>query len=160
MCGIYGRVAKERSEREVRSADGFQCHSPGVDGDDSVAAVVAAAAAASVAAAFSTCSKVFVGATSRSQVGWEVGDIVLACTVVLLSSSGCVAWYFFINCGAQTLLEGSQVLSLSGYPFHLIRYCSLRLCWRWARMASTSYSASPSIMSGGGLVKFSPCSFV
>src|SRR6266851_551042 len=91
MCGIYGRVAKERPEGEVRSADRFWCCCSGVDGDDGVAAVVAAAAAvASVAAAFSTCSKVFVGATSRSQVGWEVGDIVLACTVVLLSSSGCV----------------------------------------------------------------------
>src|SRR5216683_4059397 len=63
----------------------------------------------------------------RSWVGWEMGDIVLACTVTLLSSSGCVAWYFFINCGAQTLSKGSQVLSLSGYPFHLIRYCNLRL---------------------------------
>ncbi len=91
MCGIYGRVAKERPEREVRSADRFRCRCPGIDGDGGVAAVVAAAAAAaSVAVALSTCSKVLVGATSRSQVGWEVGDIVLACTVVLLSSSGCV----------------------------------------------------------------------
>src|SRR6266851_9574086 len=64
---------------------------------------------------------------SRCRVVGEVGDVVLACIVALLSSSGFVAWYFFINCGAQTLSEGSQVLSLSGYPFHLIRYCSLRL---------------------------------
>ena len=94
MCGIDGRVAKERPEREVWSADWFWCCCSGVGGDDGVAAVAAAVAAAaavaSVAAAFSASSKVSVGSVSRSQVGWEVGDIVLACTVVLLSSSGCV----------------------------------------------------------------------
>ena len=89
MCGIYGRVTKERPEREVRDADRLWCCCSGVSGDNGVAAV-AAAAVASVAAAFSAWSKVSVGATLRSQVGWVVGDIVLACTVVLLSSSGCV----------------------------------------------------------------------
>ena len=90
MCGIYGRVTKERPEREVRDVDRLWCRCLGVDGDDGVAVVAAAAAVTSVAAAFSALSKVSVGAVPRSQVGWEVGDIILACTVVLLSSSGCV----------------------------------------------------------------------
>jgi len=60
-----------------------------------------------------------------SQVGWEVGvkdDIILACFVVLLSSSRCTSWYFRVSSGAWTFSMGSQVLLLSGYPFHLIRY--------------------------------------
>ena len=125
MCGIDGRVAKEQPEREVRDADRFRGGSLGVNGEGSVTA--AAAAVASVAAATSLLSKVFVGAVSRSQVGWEVSDAVLACSVVLLSSSGCIAWCFLISCAACTLPAGSQVLSLSGYPFHLIRYWSLHL---------------------------------
>ena len=90
MCGIDGRVAEERPEREVRDADRLWSRCSGVDGEDGPAVVAAAAAVTSVAAAASASSKVLVGAVSRSQVGWEVGDIVLACTVVLLSSSGCV----------------------------------------------------------------------
>ncbi len=88
MCGIDGRVAEERPKREVRSADGFRCGSPGVDGDGGF--TTGAAAVTSVAAAASTLSKVSVGAFLRSQVGWE-NDVVLACSVILLSSSGCIA---------------------------------------------------------------------
>jgi hypothetical protein len=83
------------------------------------------AAAASFAAVFSAVAKVFWRSVLMSQVGWKVGkedDIVLACFAVLLSSSGCALWYFQVSSGAWTLLTGSQVLSLSGYPFHLIRY--------------------------------------
>ena len=130
MCGIDGRVAKERPEREVRNADGFRGGGTGVDGEDGFAVVAAAAAAAAVTSVTATASallKVLVGSLLRSQVGWEVNDIILACSVVLLSSSGCAVWYFLISCGACTLSSGSQVLSLSGYPFHLIRYWSLRL---------------------------------
>ncbi len=125
MCGIDGRVAKEQPEREVRDADRFRGGSLGVNGEGSVAA--AAAAVTSVTATASALLKVLVGSLLRSQVGWEVNDIILACSVVLLSSSGCAVWYFLISCGACTLSSGSQVLSLSGYPFHLIRYWSLRL---------------------------------
>ena len=70
--------------------DGLGGGHPGVNGEDGFAFVAAAAAVASAAAAALALSKVSVGAVSRSQVGWEVGDIVLACIVVLLSSSGCV----------------------------------------------------------------------
>ncbi len=89
MCGIDGRVAKERPEREVRDVDRLWGCCSGVDGEDGLAVVAAAAAVASVAAA-SASSKVLVWAASRSQVGWEVGDVILACAVVLLSSSGCI----------------------------------------------------------------------
>jgi hypothetical protein len=124
MCGIDGRVAKERSKREARYALGFQGGCP------SVGRVVAAAtAAASVAAAAVASSKVFWWSLSRSQTGWAVGvgdDVFLAHSPSLLSLSGCASWYFLISNGAWMLSTGSHVLSLSGYPFHLIRYWSLR----------------------------------
>ena len=125
MCGIDGRVAKEQPEREVGYADGLGGGSTGVNSEDGFAVLTVAAAVASVAAAASALLKVSVGSLSRSQIGWEVNDVVLACSVVLLSSSGCITWCFLISCGACTLSAGSQVLSLSGYPFHLIRYWSL-----------------------------------
>ena len=57
-------------------------------------------------------------------------------------------------------LSGSQVSSAAEYPFHLIRNMrrpGLPLC---LRTASTSYSSSPSIRSGGGQRKLGPCSDV
>ena len=57
-------------------------------------------------------------------------------------------------------LSGSQVSSAVEYPFHLIRKVwqpALPLC---LRTASTSYSSSPSIRSGGGWRKFGPCSVI
>jgi hypothetical protein len=124
MCGIDGRVAKERSKREARYALGFRggCSSAG-------RVVVAATIAASVAAAAVASSKVFWWSLLRSQIGWvvEVGvDLFLACSAGLLSLRGCASWYFLISSGAWTLSTGSHVLLLSGYPFHLIRYWSLR----------------------------------
>ncbi len=127
MCGIDGRVAKERPEREVRNMDGLRSGRLSVDGEDGLAVVTAAVAVASAAAVALALLKVLVGSLSRSQVGWEVSDTVLACPAVLLSSSRCVAWCFLISCAACMLSTGSQVLSLSGYPFHLIRYWSLHL---------------------------------
>src|SRR6267154_5152844 len=127
MCGIDGRVAKERPERAVRNADGLGGGRSSVGGEDGLAVVAAAAAVASVAAVASALSKVLVGLLLSSQVGWEVSDTVLACSAVLLSSSRCITWCFLISCAACTLPAGSQVLSLSGYPFHLIRYWSLHL---------------------------------
>jgi hypothetical protein len=123
MCGIDGRVTKERSKREARYALGFQggCLSAG-------RVVVAATVAASVAAAAVASSKVFWWSLSRSQIGWtvEVGvDVFLVRSAGFLSSSGCTSWYFLISNEAWILSTGSHVLSLSGYPFHLIRYWSL-----------------------------------
>ncbi len=70
----------------MRDVDRLGGGRPGVDGEGGLTV----AAVASVAAAASASSKVFVGVVLRSQVGWGVSDIVLACSVVLLSSSGCV----------------------------------------------------------------------
>jgi hypothetical protein len=36
----------------------------------------------------------------------------------------CQWWYSFSKCGDCRWVSGSHVLSLSGYPFHLIRYCN------------------------------------
>src|SRR6266851_2220841 len=124
MCGIDGRVTKEQPEREVRYADGLGGCSVGVNGEDSLAVFTVVAVASAAAAALAS-SKVLLGSLSRSQVGWGRKDIVLACSVTLLSFSRLALWCFFISCGAYTFSTGSQVLSLSGYPFHLIRYWSL-----------------------------------
>jgi len=71
----------------VRYLDGFGSGGTGVDGEDgpAVFTVIAAAAVASV------LLKVLWGLLLRSQVGWGVNDVVLACSVALLSSSECVA---------------------------------------------------------------------
>jgi len=129
MCGKDGRVAEEVPKMEVRCAHRFGGGCSGV-GFARPAVEVAldggvVAAAASLAAVFSAVSKVFWRSLSMSQVGWRVereDDVVLGRFVVLLSSSGCASWYLRVSSGAWTLPTGSQVLSLSGYPFHLIRY--------------------------------------
>jgi len=159
MCGKGGKVAEEVPKMEARCAYEFGGGCSGV-GFARPAVEVAlyggvVAAAASLAAVFSAVSKVFWRSLSMSQVGWRVerrDDVVLGRFVVLLSSRGCALWYFRVSSGAWTLPTGSQVLSLSGYPLHLIRYWSLLFRHRWARIASTSYCSSPSIMSGGGRV--------
>ena len=58
--------------------------------------------------------------------------------------------------------QSTHWFSDSGYPFHLTRYCTLRPLpnLRDCRISSTLYSSSPSIRSGGGLVKFGPWSSV
>ena len=63
------------------------------------------------------------------------------------------------SCRASLAVMSSQLthwLSESWYPFHLMRYWTLRfLPWCWeSRIRSTSYSSSPLIRSGGGWVKF------
>jgi hypothetical protein len=134
MCGKDGRVMEEVPKREMRDAYGFWDGCSGVGFNRPAVEValgggVAAAAAASFAAVFSAVSKVLWWLLSMSQVGWEVGmkdNIILAYFVALLSSRGCASWCFQVSSGAWTFLVGSQVLSLSGYPFHLIRYWSLR----------------------------------
>src|SRR6266851_8548934 len=89
ICWIDGRVAKKRSEREARYADGFGGGSVGVDGEGGPA-VLAVAAAAAAAVTSSVLLKVFWGSVLRSQVGWGRNDTVLACFVIFLSSRGCV----------------------------------------------------------------------
>jgi len=153
MCGKDGKVAEEVPKMEVRSAYGFWggCSSVGFGRPAIEVALVAAAA--SFAAVFSAVSKVFWWLLLMSQVGWEVvreDNVVLGRFVILLSSRGCASWYFRVSSGAWMLSIGSQVLSLSGYPSHLIRYWSLLFHHRWARIASTSYCSSPLIMSGSG----------
>ena len=114
-------VAEQRSEWEGWDALRFGGRCSGVGG--------VVAAAASLAAVFSAVSKVFWRSLSMSQVGWGIereDNVVLGRFAVLLSSRGCASWYLRVSSGAWTLLTGSHVLSLSGYPFHLIRYWSLR----------------------------------
>ena len=48
------------------------------------------------------------------------------------------------------LVLGSHVFSDEGYPFHAVRYNLQALGPLWERMASTSYSSSLSMTSGGG----------
>ena len=85
-------------------------------------------------------------------------DLTLFYRFLTLSLFRCS--YSAINCGAWTSAAVSQELSLVGYPFRLIRYCSLRPRFLLSMTFSTSYSGSPSIRSGGGRVKFGPCSSV
>ena len=58
--------------------------------------------------------------------------------------------------------QSTHWFSDSGYPCHLTRYCTLRPFPNLhdCKISSTSYSSSPSIRSGGGLVKLSPWSSV
>ena len=46
------------------------------------------------------------------------------------------------------------------YPFHAVRYNQQALGPLWERMASTSYSSSLLMMSGGGFRKEGPCALV
>ena len=136
MCGIDGRVAKEVPKREARDVYGFWGGGLSVNVDRPAVKVAlcvgAAAAAASVAVTLFTLLKVLWGLLSISQVGWVRDDILLAHLAALLSSSGCALWYSRVSSGAWTFSIGSQVLSLSGYPLHLIRYWSLWFRYRWA----------------------------
>jgi len=129
MCGKDGRVAEEVPKMEVRRMYGFGGGCSGVSFARPAVEVAlgggAVAAAASLTAVFSAVSKVFRWSLSMSQVGWRVereDNVVLDRFVALLSSGGCASWYFRVSSGAWMLPTSSQVLSLSGYPFHLIRY--------------------------------------
>jgi len=53
--------------------------------------------------------------------GEMVLPLVLRC---VLSSSGHRLWYTLIKPSVCTFSDGSHVLSLCGYPFHLMRYCT------------------------------------
>jgi len=73
-----------------------------------------------------------------------------------------VIWYFLISSGARMEAAGSHESCAGEYPFQRILYWSVFLVpVRLDPMtSSTSYSGSPSMMSGGGLVKFFPRSSV
>ena len=60
----------------------------------------------------------------------------------------------------QRLDSGSQVFSAEEYPFHVIRYSHWDFGPLCERIASTSYSSSLSMMSGGGFKKVGPCGLV
>src|SRR6266403_1178148 len=62
------------------------------------------------------------------------------------------AWYSCSNSGAFKSTASTQEFSNVGYPFHLTKYCCLWLCpvFRSETISSTSYSSSPSMISGGG----------
>ena len=64
--------------------------------------------------------------------------------------------------GACTSTASSHELSLAEYPIPLIRKCILhpQPLGFSSRIFSTLYSSSPLIRSGGGRVKFGPCSSV
>src|ERR1700677_351889 len=99
---------------------------------------------ASVDMDWTSCSK------DRRDGGME--DSVALFTLICVSALGLV---FLNSATASSAWASSQFthsLSESGYPFHLIRYCSLRPLPKWHdfRTSSTSYSASPSTRSGGG----------
>ena len=76
------------------------------------------------------------------------------------------AGFFFlksaITLSACKLSQSTHWFSDSRYPFHLTRYCTLHPFPNFCdcRISSTSYSSSPSIRSGGGLVKSGPWSLV
>ena len=111
------------------------------------------------------------GEITASGVGeWsslDMGDL-LSSFAPLPSAFMCntAAGFFFlksaITSSACRLSQSTHWFSDSGYPFHLTRYCTL--CpfpnLRDCRISSTSYSSSPSIRSGGGLVKLGPWSSV
>ena len=97
----------------------------------------------------------------------DMGDL-LSSPASIPSAFMCdtAAGFFFLNSAiTSSACKSSQSthwFSDSGYPFHLTRYCTLRPCpnlHNW-RISSTSYSSSPSIRSGGGLVKLGPWSSV
>src|SRR5882724_8503303 len=71
----------------------------------------------------------------------------------LWKSSICFFAFFRCPCG-------SQVLSATGYPFHLTKYCNFPWQTRLFSIFSTSYSSDPSTRSGGGSVKLGPCASV
>src|SRR5258705_12404625 len=67
-----------------------------------------------------------------------------------------VLYSFRISSTFVKLFSGSQLLYDVSYPFHFTKYWSLLLLFWYASMASTSYSSSPSMRSGGGLMSLGP----
>ena len=102
---------------------------------------------------------------------WSLSDMWMWGLLFFVSSTPAfmceIAWGFFLLKSAKASLacrtfQLTHWFSESGYPFHLIRYCTLRCCPTFldCRTSSTSYSSSPSIRSGGGFIKLGPWSSV
>src|ERR1700748_915549 len=95
-------------------------------------------------------------------VGSEAGAMLIERIVTSLMAVGFCRWKFVIRSGLKTSSLYSQLLSASGYPSHLSRYCN-RL-FRPTRLESstpsTTHSSLPSMISGSCCGKFSPCSSV
>ena len=106
--------------------------------------------------------------TVRGVEEWSLLDMgnLLLDSALLPSAFMCdtAAGFFFLKSAiassACKLSQSTHWFSDSGYPFHLTRYCTLRPFpnFRDRRISLTSYSSSPSIRSGGGLVKLGPWS--
>src|ERR1700747_108901 len=95
-------------------------------------------------------------------VGIDVGAVLIERITTLLTAVGCVRWNSAIRSGLKTFSLYSQLLSASGYPSHLSRYCSFfpRPTRLESRTFSTTHSSSPLTISGNCCGKFSPCSSV
>ena len=61
--------------------------------------------------------------------------------------------------GARRSSSSTQESYVGEYPFHLMRYCFFfhRPYMHALIICSTSHSSSPSMISGGGLMKFGLC---
>ena len=70
----------------------------------------------------------------------------------------CCLYFFNRVWACRRFVLGSQVFSAEEYPFQDTRYVRRPGDPRCERMLATSYSSSPSISSGGGFMKFGPCS--
>ena len=107
--------------------------------------------------------KLWGGEVSVASVGHErwQGSFLGLSTKVYTWALDCFR-YLFTSSGAWMFSAGSQLLCAVEYPFHLIKYCFFfqHPYVHCPRICSTSYSSSPSIMSGGGSRKFTPCSSV
>jgi hypothetical protein len=83
--------------------------------------------------------------------------------IVLLAFVGFCLWNSSTRSSVCTWSAGSQVLWACGYPSHFRKYSRRPLprpFRRESNTCSTSYSSSPSIMSGAGSVKAHPFSSV
>ena len=97
-----------------------------------------------------------------------MGMLVLCSSVPSTPAFMCdtaLGFFFLKSAKASSACKSSQSthwFSKSGYPFHLIRYCTLHFLPNFhdCRTSSTLYSSSPSIRSGGGFVKLGPWSSV
>src|ERR1700733_815066 len=77
-----------------------------------------------------------------------------------LIAVGCFWLNSDINQSEWMWVRGSQLSCASEKPFHLTKYCN---CFRRhlaPNISSTSHSGCPSIRSGVGSGKFTPCSLV
>ena len=78
-------------------------------------------------------------------------DLIVTQGIFLgLSAFGCCAWNFLIRSGAFWKSDAGHYLRVSLYPIHLALYYSWRPFFLDARISSTLYSGSPSILTGGG----------